>query len=280
MGKTADNKLEVQLYKKPGKTTISRNFKLDESLKPRLKYLGTLKCVIFQPDDLRLITGSPTRRRDYLDDILSPLHWQYHQALTNFHKALKHRNELLDLIFLAKAKPDELHFWDSELIRSSQIICHFRNSFVSLANTFFASSSNPEIALLSIQYQPIPITANGLTASYPLDLRRGSTQLGPHREDFSFHSSLFNTSDTNLLHWASRGQERLAVLALKLAEINYIKITFNQSPILLLDDIFSELDPEHRQLVVDICSTHQSFITSAESGVESLLPSSNIINLS
>lgn len=280
MGKTSENKLEVQLFKKPGKNTISRNFKLDEALKPRQKYLGSLKCVVFQPDDLRLITGSPTRRRDYLDDILCPLHWQYQQALTSYHKALKHRNELLDLIFLAKSQPDELHFWDSELIKSSQIICNYRQSFISSANLFFASSANPEIQILKLNYSSIPVTAPALTNSYPLDLRRGSTQLGPHREDFSFHSDLFNTPDTNLLHWASRGQERLAVLALKLAEINYIKTTFNQSPVLLLDDIFSELDPEHRQLVIDICSSHQSFITSAEPGVESLLPKSNILNLS
>ena len=79
--------------------------------------------------------------------------------------------------------------------------------------------------------------------------------------------------------WGSRGQQRLAVLALRLGQINYLEETYSQKPILLLDDIFSELDPEHRQLVVDICRKYQTIFTSAEESVISILPDSTKIHL-
>jgi len=258
------HKLEVQLFKDPPKTTISRNFKLDDVKKTRPKYNGTLKTVVFQPDDLRLVTGSPSRRRDFLDDILSSLHWQYSSSRTAYNKALKHRNELLDLIYEKKATSDQLNFWDQELVKNGKILSDFRLNFITQANLFFKNSSHGEIKALKIAYEPNLLTIAKLESNYELEIRRGSTQSGPHRDDYVFHSTIFSNQNTTLESWGSRGQERLAILAFKLAQIDYIKTNFNQSPILLLDDIFSELDLEHWELVLNICQNHQSFITSAQ----------------
>lgn len=271
-GQIEENLLEVQLQKKALSNSISRTFKQNHTIKTRAKYQGILRAVVFKPDDLQLIAGSPNRRRGYLDLVLSNLHWQYHQASVIYQKSLKHRNQLLDLIYQNQAQPDELIFWDQQLLTSAKTIDTYRHQYLNFLNHFFQSHPNSEIKKLLLNYQRSEISPTILKSNYALELRRGSTQSGPHREDWQFTSQIFNVKTPTLSQWASRGQERLAILALKLGEISYISNYFNQHPILLLDDIFSELDEAHRQLVAEICNQHQSFITSAEPNLSSLLP--------
>lgn len=271
-GQVGELPLEVQFQIKPESGLVNRVFKINNSPKTRAKYLGQLRVVVFQPDDLHLITGSPTRRRAYLDDVLSSLHWQYHQAKTAYSKALSNRNQLLDLVYQNQAQPDELQFWNQELIKHSKTINYYRHSFLSSQNTFFSKHPFPEINSLNLNYDSTQITTESLAKNYFIDLRRGSTQVGPHRDDWFFKNEFFKTESPLLTSWASRGQQRLAILALKLGEINYIQTNLLQKPILLLDDIFSELDQDHRHLVVEICKQHQSFITSAEPSLSPLLP--------
>jgi len=271
--------IEVQLIKDPAHRNIKRRFLINKLEKTRKLFLGNLKTVVFDPEDVRLINGSPSRRREFIDRILYPVDWRYSQALTQFNKALKHRNELLDLIFQQKATSSELFYWDQSLIKNAEIIHKFRSDFFKSANIFFSQHSHPEIRQLSIDYFPSIVTAQKLESDFQIELRKGYTQHGVHRDDYLFKSSIFNTPDKDLSQWGSRGQQRLAVLALKLAEINYIEELSSTKPILLLDDIFSELDPEHQQLVTDICSQYQSFFTSSDSGSQNVLSHAKLINL-
>ena len=172
-----------------------------------------------------------------------------------------------------------MFYWDQSLIKNSQIISQYRLKFLDHANRFFAHHHHPEIRPLSIQYHQSLITPQRLEDSYPTDLDRGFTQAGPHREDFSLDSATFAALDKNLAFWGSRGQQRLATLALRLAQIDYLEATYHQSPILLLDDIFSELDPQHRELVVKICDKYQTIFTSAEYETTGLLPACHPIKL-
>lgn len=271
--------LEAQLIKEPTKTSLSRKFLIDQVVKTRPKYLGSLKTVVFEPEDIRLVTGSPTRRRDYLDSVFATTEWRYAQSLSQFHRALKHRNELLDLIRDGKSQRAELFYWDQSLIKNDNIIHTFRQNFVKSVNRFFQSHPFLEIQTISLNYRPSVLTLEKLEKNYSFDLNSGYTQAGVHRDDFSFDNSIFSAPDKNLAFWGSRGQQRLAVLALRLAQINYLEEISSTHPILLLDDIFSELDPDHRQLVVDICGKYQTIFTSADESAISILPKSAIIHL-
>lgn len=273
------SQLEAQLIRQENSSSISRRFYVDHVLKPRSKYLSTFRVVIFEPEDIRLITGSPSRRRDYLDNIFQISEWRYAQSLSQYNKALKHRNELLDLIRQNLATKAELFYWDQSLIKNADIIEKYRLSFTASVNLFFKEHSHPEIQQLHFQLKTSPLSQSILEQNYPHELSQGYTLAGPHRDDFSLLSHLFPTTDPSLAFWGSRGQQRLAVLALRLAQLNYFENLYQQPPILLLDDIFSELDPEHRYLVTEICQKYQTIFTSAEPETISLLPNSTIFNL-
>lgn len=271
--------LEVQLIKDPNKTVLSRKFIADQVVKTRPKYLGLLKTVVFEPEDIRLVTGSPTRRRDYLDSVFASVEWRYAQSLSQYHRALQHRNELLDLIRDGKSTKAELFYWDQALVKNANIVHTYRINFVKSANSFFANHPFSEITKLSLNYHPSILTQDRLDASYNFELSLGYTQSGIHRDDFSFDNSIFSAPDKNLAFWGSRGQQRLAVLALRLAQINYLQEVYSQKPILLLDDIFSELDVEHRHLVIEICQKYQTIFTSAEPNLALILPQAKQIYL-
>jgi DNA replication and repair protein RecF len=276
-----ESKIEIKLIKdiNSPNNSISRKFFINQVAKPRKKYLGVVKNVVFQPEDIRLVTGSPNRRRDFLDEIFSQTEWRYTSALSQYNRALKHRNRLLDQIRLNFAQPSELFYWDQVLVKNSNIIHDFRLKFIKSVNEFFINHPDSQINTLSLNYRPSILTEDKLKKNYPLDLERGHTQAGPHRDDFSFDNSSFPSADKNLAFWGSRGQQRLAVLALRLGQINFLEITYQDKPILLLDDIFSELDSQHQQLVVKVCRQYQTIFTSAESDSLKILDTAKIIKL-
>lgn len=278
-GSLTSCEIEVQLVKNPATASLSRKFFIDQTVKTRNRYLGTLKVVIFEPEDIRLVTGSPSRRRDFLDSIFSTIEWRYSSALSQFHRALKHRNELLDLIRNNQAQRSELYYWDQSLIKNSTIIHDYRQKFINSANLFFQTHSNSEINTISLHYFPSILTTAKLESQTSTEIAQGHTLSGIHRDDFNFSNSIFPADDTNLAFWGSRGQQRLAVLALRLAQINYLETEYNDKPILLLDDIFSELDQNHRELVGHICQKYQTIFTSAEPETAQILSDCHVINL-
>lgn len=270
-----ESEVEVQLWRE-NTGALKRRFLIDKVVKTRAKYWGKVKIVVFEPEDLRLINGSPGRRRDFLDGIFANTEWRYASALSQYHKALKNRNELLDIIAGGKAQKSELFYWDQSLIKNADIIQTFRLNWVKSANLFFSEHQDQEISKLSINYQASIINEEKLKQWYPLELAAGYTKCGPHLDDFSINFEDFETEDKNLAFWGSRGQQRMSVLALRLAQINYLEKQYNEKPILLLDDIFSELDENHRQVVIDICQKYQTIFTSTN---KINLPTAQIENL-
>ena len=280
-GKNETNEIEVKLIKdQTGRSsTVSRKFLTQKVEKTRKKYIGIFKTVIFHPDDIRLVAGSPGRRREFLDEIFLQTEWRYAQALSQYNRALKHRNELLGQIRDGQSAKSELFYWDQTLIKNANIIHDFRTAFVRSANSFFASNSDHQIKLIFLNYHPSILNEEKLAKTYEIDLHRGHTQIGVHRDDFSFNNNTFLTEDKNLAFWGSRGQQRLAVLAIRLAQINYLEKTYHDKPVLLLDDIFSELDPDHQKLVASLCQDYQTIFTAAEPESTKILCSAKIIQL-
>lgn len=271
--------LEAQLSKNAATASISRKFLIDSAVKTRSKYLGAIHVVVFEPEDIRLVTGSPSRRRDFLDSVFLTSEWRYASALSQYSKALKNRNELLDLIRDGRAASSELFYWNQSLVKNSEIIQDFRTKFIRSANNFFSTHPHPEIRDISIGFIPSIINQSKIDTFQTQEINQGYTLFGPHRDDFSVNSLIFDTSDKNLALWGSRGQQRLSVLALRLAQINFLEETYHDLPILLLDDIFSELDSEYRQLVVNICRKYQTIFTSADPEIFQILPHSNLIQI-
>jgi len=280
-GKDEVNEIEVKLIKDQNgqSNTVSRKFLTEKVEKTRKKYIGIFKTVIFHPDDIRLVAGSPGRRREFLDEIFLQTEWRYAQALSQYNRALKHRNELLSQARDGKSEKSELFFWDQTLIKNTNILHNFRTSFIRSANSFFQNHSDYQIKLIFLNYHPSILTEDRLAKNYQIDLQRGHTQIGPHRDDFSFNNNTFSTDDKNLAFWGSRGQQRLAVLAIRLAQINYLEKTYKDKPVLLLDDIFSELDPEHQKIVVSLCQDYQTIFTTAEPESANILSTAKLIQL-
>lgn len=216
-----------------------------------------------------------------MDRIIAPLNWNYHQAATTYERALRRRNRLLDEIRTGRAGKQELYFWDQTLIKNGEIIRKEREKFLDFANAFFDGSSIDEFKHLSCEYKASPMTRELMASKLSLDLEFGFTSIGPHRDDFVILSSQLEAPSKNLDTWGSRGQQRLAVLALKLVQLQFAEKLQVRKPILLLDDIFSELDRKSRKLVSSVLKDYQALITATEAPEELRLTKNeetNIIN--
>jgi len=229
-------------------------------LSPRYKY----PVVLFEPNDLRLLTGSPTRRRQFIDRFISQLDIQYGVALRRYERALKQRNTLLKR---AQVHEDDLFAWNVSLSEYGAYIVAQRQKFIQELNeqlgltykTIAYTSDNVAIRYsfsphVSLQQRLLA----DLHASSEKDRLLGFTSTGPHR-----HDVLFDFNGSPALSVASRGETRSIVLALKFLEVAIIEKMTNQKPVILLDDVFSELDETRQNHLIDFTKQNQVIITSA-----------------
>lgn len=233
-------------------------------LSPRYKY----PVVLFEPDDLRLLHGSPTRRRQFIDQFISQLDPLYGAALRKYDRALKQRNNLLKKQF---SSDDELFVWDVALAEHGAYIIEQRIQFIERINQelndgYQAIAHSDDV--VSVHYSHTLVgnvqqkLLGELHAHSARDKLLGYTSVGPHRHDVLF---IFNT--TPALSSASRGEIRSIVLALKFLEISIIKQITSQTPIVLLDDVFSELD-----------ETRQKALTQSDFGAQIIIATTNSHN--
>jgi DNA replication and repair protein RecF len=248
--------------------------------------------VLFSPEDVGLVTGPPALRRRYVDLVISQVDRRYLRALARFSRMLEQRNSLLRSLGREGVAPtstaaaEQLAYWDQELISFGSHIIARRNASLkrlsSLAATRFELLAKS--APLAIQYAPNlggdwevqvehatkaddmqSIIAREYEQLLPdaraNELRRGVTLIGPHRDDIKFE-----VEGHDLQAFGSRGQQRLAVVALKLAEADLMREETGEEPILLLDDVLSELDLEHRALLISAISATggQVILTAAD----------------
>jgi DNA replication and repair protein RecF len=232
-----------------------------------------LRVVVFAPEEMLLIAGSPSLRRAVIDQLASSSSPAYADALVTYSRTLQQRNSLLRAIREEGASRDELHFWDGAFLDSgSAIVTERRRLLEMLAGPLAAAHAEiaPDeaaVACLTLAYATNAPGQSGESARDALSRRlaetadkevwNGSTLIGPHRDDL-----VFELSGRDLASFASRGQQRTAILALKLAELDFLTELDGRPPLLLLDDVFSELDPERRShLVRRISALPQAFVT-------------------
>lgn len=232
------------------------------------RLLGQLPAVIFQPSDLLLLTGEPALRRKYLDVLLCQVSPDYLQAAGQYGRALRQRNALLTKIALGEAKESELEYWDRHLAETGTVICVWRQAYLaeltkSLPVWWGKLCDKPAELTLSLTGQAAELTPAAylaeLEASQAADLRSGRTSYGPHRQDL-----VLELTGSPVHQVASRGELRSLTIALKLAELEYLRQTLGRQPVLLLDDVFSELDAVRRKRLLELIAGTQSIITTTD----------------
>lgn len=235
--------------------------------------IGCLNIVMFSPEDLMLIKGAPAGRRKFLDSEISQASPSYYRQLVNYNKILSQRNMLLKKIREKKSKSELLEEWDIQLAKAAAVIVSKRllavKKLTMLANLMHRKITNNRENLAVSYFCCGSQNVNELSAEWYRiqyqsmrreDIGRGSTSIGPHRDDI-----IFTVNGMNLRNFGSQGQQRTGVLATKLAELEFLKSETGEYPILLLDDVMSELDSERReQLLSFIKDRIQTFITATE----------------
>ena len=239
------------------------------------KAIGKVNAVLFSPDDIEVIMGSPASRRRYLDILLSQLSNEYLQSLQAYHRILSQRNHLLRSIKENRSSPEELDFWDRELCKTGAFILEERATGVNFlakesAKTYSNLAYDDES--LTIEYSPNikasshskeeyrNIFADNLLEYRTRDIKAGMTLSGPHRDDLNI---CINKHAVSIA--ASRGQARTAALALKLSEAKFLAKYRQEEPILLLDDALSELDSSRKLFLLrEISKKKQVFLTTVD----------------
>ncbi len=230
-------------------------------------HIGQIQVTLFEPSDLELVSGSPEGRRRYLDFILCQTDRGYLKTLQQYRRVLKQRNALLDGFDMERIR-EQIFAWDVKLAELACEVYGRRQVLLGVLNKaiplLYGEIAGGHVGV-ELEYMPsvageyaqgfLETLARNLTR----DLAAGFTTIGPHREDFRVR---FKNNDITAV--ASRGEVRTVVLACKLAELEYAEAQTGVRPILLLDDVFSELDRERRSFLLNRLRDHQTIITTTD----------------
>lgn len=252
-----------------GKATPKRRYLVDGVARNRAGIVGKLSAVMFRPEDMRLVEGSPSRRRGYMDDTLSMAHPEYARAIAVYEASLKRRNRLLDAIRDGLARREQLSYWDQSIIKNGNIMTDFRREYLT-----YLSQLKTSFGDYILDYDASTISPSRLAQYESAEVAVGYTLVGPHKDDF-----LVKSEGRDLMKYGSRGEQRLAVLFLKIGNLRYMEEKLGVKPILLLDDIFSELDQVHREEVVKMTEGRQTIITTAEDDAVDILKDAEVVRL-
>lgn len=233
-----------------------------QKIKKAAELLGLLNVVFFSPEDLGIIKNGPAERRRFVDMELCQLDNFYLYNLNHFNKIVNQRNKLLKDMYFNPALRDTLTIWDSQLVSFGSKVIERRKIFVEQLNEIIygihkkLSGDKEE---LRIVYEPdveIEAFESKLLASQDRDIKLKQTCVGPHRDDFSFY-----VGDIDIRKFGSQGQQRTAALSLKLSEIELVKKITKDTPVLLLDDVLSELDGNRQNYLLNSIGDIQTIIT-------------------
>lgn len=258
--KLDDNERTVKFD--PEKQYSRKQFTVDNRTTARLPQKLKYPIVLFEPEDLRLIQGSPTRRRQFIDRLISQIDPIYSVNLRKYERALKQRNNLL------KQQPssNQIFVWDVSISEYGEYIVNKRLEFIAeldkkITDAYQKISKTKDNISITYSYpgsknlkQKI---LNDLSANFRRDIITGNTSVGPHR-----HDVLFSINDKSAGSTASRGEVRTIILGLKFIEVEIIEEKTGKKPIVLLDDVFSELDETRQKALSDTIHDNQIIITS------------------
>lgn len=253
-----ENRVDMHLRKNKSKGIAING----QKIKKAADLLGLLNVVFFSPEDLSIIKNGPSERRRFVDMELCQLDSVYLHNLNHYNKIVNQRNRLLKDLYAKPGLKDTLFLWDSQLVAFGQKIIERRNTFISQLNEIIyglhlkLTGGKEE---LQIVYEPDVLALDfeeKLQKCQERDIRLKQTSIGPHRDDFSFA-----VGTVDIRKFGSQGQQRTAALSLKLAEIELVKKMTKDVPLLLLDDVLSELDSNRQNYLLNSIGELQTIIT-------------------
>lgn len=232
------------------------------SIRRSSELFGLINIIFFSPEDLSIIKNGPSERRRFMDMEICQLSRIYYSDLSEYNKVLAQRNILLKDINNNPALMNTLDIWDMQLIKFGSRIIRERRNFIDMLNEIIRDihrdiTGNREDIILSYELSTDEERfERDLAEKRNIDLRNGITNVGPHRDDIALY-----INDIDVRTYGSQGQQRTAALSLKLAEIELVKKITQDDPVLLLDDVMSELDSRRRDALLDEIKNIQTIIT-------------------
>ena len=247
-----------------GKRVAKRKYSIDGAGKRKSDFLGELPMVLFWPEDMEILIGSPDKKRTFLDQVLIQTEEGYARSLMVYNQTLRRRNKLLDAVREEESTRHALAFWDGLLIKHGEVLSRKREELVNYIDALWQRSDL--FNELSLTYDKSVINEKRLDQYKNEELAAGYTLVGPHKDDLQVISLNGGERERDLSIYGSRGEQRMAVLALKMGEIYFMEEKLRSKPLLLLDDIFSELDERHKEEVLRVMKNRQVIATTADEG--------------
>lgn len=283
IGSKANDSEDIELQVVVGNTQgfTQKKFSVNGVAKHRVGFSGKLTVALFLPTDLDIVIGNPSVRRRFLDDVLEQTDSKYSNALAIYTKALRQRNALLGQAQESGRRDAKaFSYWDNLLIANGQVIASKREELLS-----FINQRQKTLFGFELVYDKSEISTERLAQYNAAEMGAGVTLVGPHRDEVLIKregkaDGLLGEGQ-QIKHFASRGQQRLIVLELKLAQIAYMEKRTGERPMLLLDDIFSELDKTYIGHILEILPEYQTVITTTHKEFVEGLPlrQGNVIEL-
>ncbi len=262
----AEDRFEFQIMMRRSGDTVEKVYSVDKTKKTHYAYLQfQTRAVLFTPDNIEIITGSPSGRRHYFDKLLSAVDMDYKKKLSNYENALRRRNKILETVRNEMQLLEELQFWNDYLIENGSYVTEKREEYVEFLN----NRKELDDKVFSIRYMKNEFTKERLREKFDLEKRMRKTSIGPQKDDFELYlegSGEPGASDVtkNVQLYGSRSEQRLAMFWLKLNEIVAIEERIGKKPLLLLDDVFSELDTANKKRVMGLIDKYQTILTTTE----------------
>lgn len=258
-----DTDFQISLAKK--NQGIEKIFFVNKTRKNHRYYRGEqTRAVLFSPEQLDIITDAPAVRRSYFNTLISYYDYEYKKKLDNYDSALRKRNKVLEMHRDGTRLEEELEFWNEYLINQATYITKKRMEYVEYLNSHPTIDSKK----FRIEYLKNEFTRERLTEFFEEEKRWRRTIIGPQKDDFGVY--LENSVSKNLMHFGARSEQRMGLVWLKINELHYYEEYAEKNhlpsprPIILLDDIFSELDLKNKRLIFNLIKDYQSVITSAD----------------
>lgn len=248
-----------------------------QSIKKSGELFGIIHMIFFSPEDLSIVKNGPSERRRFMNLELCQLNKIYYYNYVNYNKALNQRNTLLKQIYQNPKLKDTLDMWDEYLMEYGRCIIEEREKFIQDLNGIVKdihSHLTGDKEIIEIGYEKnvsIDDYEKMMRSKRNLDLKYQTTQVGPHRDDICFY-----INGIDVRKYGSQGQQRTAALSLKLAEIEMVKNLIHDNPILLLDDVMSELDHNRKHYLLDSIKDIQTIVTCT--GYDDFIKSRLMIN--
>lgn len=271
-------KIEIIIQKSKDSQYLHKEIKLNSESIPARAFLGSFLAVLFSPEDINLIKSVPGSRRRFLDIIACLVSAEYCSKLVEYNKIVKNRNQILARLKRRIGNKEELIFWNNELVNRGSFIIQFRHNLLErlnkLAQNYYQQINNNQKGRKKLRLHYLPsftLPSNleeevlklrfrsELLKKENTEIERQQSVIGPHRDDFHFL-----LQGRSIVAQGSRGEFRSAILALKLAELDFLEEELEERPLLLLDDVFSELDQKRRERVSKIIQNQQTLITTTD----------------